>query len=176
MAKTNTAFSGIMQPLLNGHMYQFSSITFQVGGDLRIFDHITSLSYSATTERSTFYGTSKEPMGVTRGNSSYTASFTIAYDQLAFFLDDVTKHGVLGISDTAFNINISYSEALEEPLQNTQLLFCRINNVTTDASAGSEPLTATVELFVGRIYKSSSVDPKNPAGAQVLFKQFWDEV
>lgn len=138
-----------MSSIINGHMYQFSSISLFVGP--RVFDHITSLSYSIQVDRSTFYGTSKEPEGVTRGNASYTASITMEKTQAREFIGYLTSLGVGGLSDTPFTITASYSEVLESPMIVDNLFGCRINSVGNDHSQGTEALTISMDIFVSRI-------------------------
>lgn len=138
----------LIKPLINGHMYQFSSIVLTVRGVP--FPFITAVNYESTNESSMFYGTSKTPIGQTKGNVSHTGSLTIPATQRDALLALVTGAGARGWADTPFTVTVSYAEE-GEPVSTDILEGCRISKVGHAYQQGNEPLSIDLELTVPTI-------------------------
>lgn len=138
----------LIKPLINGNMYQFSSLILTVLGVP--FPFLTAVNYESSNESSMFYGTSKTPIAQTKGNASHTASITIPASQRDAFLALVTQGGARGVFDSPFTVTISYAEE-GEPVVTDVLEGCRILKVGQAYSQGNEPLSIDIELSVPTI-------------------------
>lgn len=99
---------GFIKPLINGYLFQFSSIILTVDG--MPMQGITAVNYDSSAEQSMFYGNSKTPVAMTKGTASSTGSLTIPATLRDAFLALVTKGGTRGMFDTPFTVTVSYAE------------------------------------------------------------------
>lgn len=138
--------------LINGHRFDFSSVEINVNG--RIFTGVTEISYSNSLEPGVVRGTSAQPIGRTRGEASSEASFTMLksdYSQLIRALDPSGRRGYM---ERSFDINVSFREDFELPLQNDFLRGCRISQDEDSHSTGSEAIVVSVTLSVMRVFRN----------------------
>jgi hypothetical protein len=152
----------LIKPLINGHMYQFSSIVLTVNGVP--FDAVTAVNYESTNESSMFYGTSKTPIAQTKGNVSHTGSITIPADRRDALLALVTHGGTKGWADSPFVVTVSYAEE-GEPMTTDVLDGVRLTKIGHAHSQGNEPLSIDLELSVPTIVYGNG-----------LFRAFTDAV
>ena len=138
----------LIKPLVNGHMYQFSSIVLTVGGVP--FDLIEAINYESTNEATQFYGTHKTPIGQTKGNVSHTASMTIPAVGRDALLALITRGGTRGWADSPFVLTVSYAEE-GQPVTTDVLDGCRLTKIGKSHSQGNEPLKVELELSVPTI-------------------------
>lgn len=144
----------LIKPLINGHMYQFSSIVLTVDGVP--FPYVTAVNYESTNESSMFYGTSKTPIGQTKGNVSHTGSITIPAAQRDALLALVTKAGAKGWADSPLVITVSYAEE-GEPVTTDIIEGARISSIGQAHSQGNEPLSIDIGLTVPTILYGNGI-------------------
>lgn len=152
----------LIKPLINGHMYQFSSIVLTARGVP--FPFVSAVNYESTNESSMFYGTSKTPIGQTKGNVSHTASITIPATQRDAFLALVSSAGAKGIFDSPFTITVSYAEE-GEPVVTDVIDGARISSIGQSYQQGNEPLSIDISLTVPTIIYGNG-----------LFRSFTDAI
>lgn len=139
---------GFIKPLINGYLFQFSSIILTVDG--KPMQGITAVNYDSSSEQSMFYGNSKTPVAMTKGTASSTGSLTIPATLRDAFLALVTKGGTRGMFDTPFTVTVSYAEE-GNPVTTDILEGCRVSRMSAAHSQGSEPLSVDIELAVPTI-------------------------
>lgn len=135
-------------PLINGHLYSWSSIEFSVNGIK--FPRVKSINYKASLKPAKLYGTMAEPLGRTRGKSEPEASFEIYaedYDALVAQLGSAT----VGFGEVPFTITINYSE-IGSPVITDRIEGARITGVDKGYSEGTDALTVKCDLDVMRIF------------------------
>lgn len=138
----------MIKPLINGNMYQFSSIVLTVNGVP--FDLITGVNYSSTNESAQFYGTSKTPISQTKGILKHEASVTVPVTARDALLELITKGGTRGWADSPFTVTVSYAEE-GAPVTTDVLDGCRILSMSKSHSQSNEALNVELTLSVPTI-------------------------
>lgn len=152
----------LIKPLINGNMYQFSSIVLTVNGVP--FDLITEVNYSSTNESAQFYGTHKTPISQTKGNLKHEASMTVPVTARDALLALITRGGSRGWADAPFTVTVSYAEA-GAPVTTDVLDGCRVLGMSKSHSQSNEVLSVEFTLSVPTIIYGNG-----------LFRPFFDEV
>ena len=145
-------------PLINGHLYDFSSIEVNVGG--LMLSGVSSLNYRHGLEPGEFRGTKPQKLGRTRGQYSAGGSFTMVKSDYNILTAKLALQGAAqkkGYMETAFIITAIYQELPTTPPTTDVLVGCRITDESNSHSAGSDALVVEVTIDIMRITSDGKV-------------------
>lgn len=113
MALQNTANPLGYQRSINGLVYGYSDITFQVGSGptVNIYDEISDINYTWTNDgRAELGGTSPISLGFTAGHVTFKGSFTISLEGADILQQQIiaSAGGLAGLSRIPFTITLNY--------------------------------------------------------------------
>ena len=141
--------SGLLGRLINGKVFDFSSIKISVNGP--IFTNVQEISYSDSLEPGILRGTSALKQGRTRGEYNAEGSISIYKGDAAVLKTALAALGLGGFMEAEFDIIVTYAEvAAAVPVVDT-LRGCRITNADNSHSQGSDPLQETFDLDIMEI-------------------------
>lgn len=145
----------IIDQLINGHRYDFSSIEASVGP--RILTRFSSINYEHGVDEGVLRGTSPMPLGGTRGQYTASGSMTIYLEEwelLTSALLAMPSPG--GFMEKRFLITVTYAEASGPPIVDT-LEGVRITRARRGHSVGGDPLSVDCDLSIMRIIENAKV-------------------
>lgn len=151
--------------LINGKVYDFSSIELVAGP--QTFTNLQEVTYSDSLEPGILRGTSAKKKGRTRGE--YDAEGTISFykGDLSSLLSTLAALGKGGYGEAEFDINITYSEGLDNVITDT-LVGCRITDIEDSHSQGSDALTVSLTLDIMEISRNGlTMTSGGPSGAGI---------
>ncbi len=140
---------------INGNRFGWSSMELGVNGvDIEGF---TALNYKSTQEVGQVRSKGHRPISRTKGQSSHTGSLTLLKTDAQRLYARLGNGFMTGKRD--FPIIVHYSESAEDEPITDELRNCRITDIEDNPQQGSEPLTVTLALDIGRIIYNG-IDPQ----------------
>jgi len=136
--------------LINGHVYDFSSIELVFGPAL-IISRVQSINYEHGVDQGVLRGTSPHMLGSTRGQYDANASLTMYLEDWA-----LAKAALMvmptpgGFMEKRFPILVTYAELTRKPIVDT-LTGARVIRVRRGNSVGPDPVSVDLDLHVMRI-------------------------
>lgn len=152
--------------VINGNVYDFSSVTATIGGIP--FQGITEISYSESLEPGELRGTTALMRGRTRGNYKAECSFTVGKADFEVMKQQLQRLGPGGYGEVAFLITVTYAETYDPAVIVDMIEGCRIMKAENSHSSGNnDALVVKVDLSVFRI-KSNGTYMVNETGTPAL--------
>lgn len=139
------ATTPIQYPLVNGSAFSYSSIEWNLGG--QIFRGFKSINYSRKRDRPKQWGNSPDPLFKVVGKNDYTADGEL---YLAEFNNFVTSLGQ-GYGDKFFTTYVTFQQQ-NFPVAQVQILGCTLDEVTASFSEGTDALSMKFVLNPLKIY------------------------
>lgn len=136
--------SQVVNPTINGRLFQHSSIQFHFG--MRIFEGVTSLTFTQTLQPGVARGTSPRKRGRTKGVHDASGSFEMLVDDYMELINALGNHYM----DQEFRILANYKER-GSPLHTAELIDVRITSEEFSSSDGEEPLVVSCDIDIMRI-------------------------
>lgn len=144
--------AGDIAQLIQGHRYDFSSIEANFGP--LTFSNFQAVSYSDTLDPGEQFGQSSLKLGRTRGQYNASGSVTLLKEDVQTLLAALAVLGQGGYMEASWDLSISYSSGLVDPLPQTDtLLGCRIVEIGDDHSIGNEVLVNELSLNIMSILR-----------------------
>lgn len=150
-------------PLINGVRASWAEIEFTIANLPTL--GIQEISYKPAQDPNPVYGAGVLPVGRTRGQVSFEASFTLLKEEADLLIDALAKTGKsrgLGFGEVSFDVFLSYRmDALAATpgqivVHNDQIVGCRIKSPDQGHSQGSDGLKTKFELSVMDILLNGS--------------------
>lgn len=142
----------ITEQLINGHVFDFSSIEALVGP--RLITRFSAINYEHGVEQGILRGASPHVLGSTRGQYDANGSFTIyleEYDLLTTALMGVPTPPVGGYMEKRFPVVVTYAEPSTGRLIVDTLTGVRILRERRGYSSGADPLMIDVDIHIMRV-------------------------
>jgi hypothetical protein len=133
------AVTPIQYPIVNGSLYSYSSIEWNLNG--LIFRGFKSINFSRKRDRPKVYGNSPDPLGKVVGKNSYDADGEL---YLAEFNNFVTSLGS-GYGDQYFQTTVTFQQQ-NFPTTQVTIIGCTLDEVTASFSEGTDPLSMKFSL------------------------------
>ena len=130
----SVATTPIQYPLVNGSAFSYSSIEWNLDGN--IFRGFKSINFSRKRDRPLVYGNSPDPLFKVVGKNTYTCDGEL---YLAEFNNFVTLLGA-GYGDVFFTTKITFQQQ-NFPTVQVQCLGCTLDEVTASFSEGTDALS-----------------------------------
>jgi hypothetical protein len=133
-----------MTPLINGNLYGWAAIEFNVAG-LDIYG-VTSVEYTEEEETEMMYGAGKRPVGRATGNITSEGSITLQMEEIQR-LQDISPTGRLQ-AIPPFSVIVSYLKDNGDSVTDT-LRECVFTNNGRSASQNDKSIEQDLTLSVG---------------------------
>ena len=151
--------AGLLQTLVNGHAYDFSSIklTSLVPGAPPLLERFVSISYEHSLTPGKLRGRGSKVLARTRGEYDASGAITI-------YLEDwqLLRGGLMtiplppgGFMEKSFLINVFYAEVGCLPVEDV-LRGCRVTNVSKAYQRGTDPLMVDLTLDILEVIEGGS--------------------
>lgn len=157
----------ISYPLQNGDYHSFASVELKVTSGPaagQIFPGVKTVNAKDSLTPTKVRGAASEPLGRTRGDYDAEGDMEMFVQQGHQFLQALGP----GYKQITFDISITFSEANLDTVQH-QLLGCRIQEVDSSNSAGTDASTLKFTLNIMKILfdgLESLLDPLAGAATQ----------
>lgn len=130
---------------INGIVYDFATIKLMLDGDLYV--SVKSIKYSDNCEPGELRGTGPQFLGRTTGDYKAEASIELskgAHNELIKKLGD-------GFMLATFDAVVNYQPPGDLEIITDKVLGCRIKKTDNSHSQGSDALTVSLDLHVGKV-------------------------
>lgn len=139
---------------INGANYDYCSLKFELaipgGGTLGVFEGVSAMEYTPSSEREKFWGTRKHPVFATDGFFDADGAMTLARAWLDVMLDKCKQLGI-GYFEIQFNIHVTYGNK-NSPTKTDTLEKVKLQEVGQAHEQGASALVADLALFIeGRV-------------------------
>ncbi len=133
--------AAISNPLINGNLYDFSSIEAKLDGQTYL--GFKSINYSHGLEPGEVFGTDAQKAGRTRGQYKPESSFEMYKAEYALLIQGLGP----GYMERSFNVVVNYEEWDGPVLRvvTDVVIGFRIKKAENAHSSGNEPLTVKVD-------------------------------
>lgn len=150
---------GILGTLINGNMYDFSSlkVTTNVLGAPPLIERFTSLTYEHSMSVGKFRGRGSKVLGTTRGEYDASGSIVMYIEDWLQFQAGLTAQSAAGGGGwmmTRFMINVAYAE-VGSAIVNDVLRGCRITKTSKSLARGTDPIMVTLDLDIMEIIENA---------------------
>lgn len=146
-------------PITNGFVRSFGHVRMNIAG-LDFTGGFVKVKRSRKRTRDKARSNSPDPVGKTLGDNDYEASVEMFFDWFMYVL--LTLQNVApGYGDQPFTLYTSYVGKGLVPYTDT-ILNCTFDTTDADDSAGTKPLTRTVELNPTKILFGGIDDLEDP--------------
>ena len=135
----STAITTIPYPMTNGVRQAWCSLELKVRGVPYL--GITSLNYSWEIKRDNVYGTHPDPLGITRGQATYTADIEMLLAEYNFLITQLGN----GFAEVPLDIFATYSENGLDTICD-QVLGCLMDKGEASQAVDSKALVRKVTL------------------------------
>lgn len=152
--------------VINGNVYDFSSITITLNGIP--YQGINEISYSDSLEPGMLDGTGAYMRGRTRGKYKAECSFTIGKKDFEPLKLALRKTPSGGYGETPFLITVVYKEIDEVDVITDRIEGCRITKQENQHKFGEDALVTKVDLSVFRVCWNNSYLVADGTGAGTL--------
>jgi hypothetical protein len=151
----------LIQPLVNGYRYDFTSIELVFDGFPVIGDGFSSISYDDTNEPGVVGGASAMALGLTPGTYSAEGEIEMLKEEEDELLNVLVTLGGGGIYDARFGMNIGYAE-VNSPARIDELVGCRLKKISYQHQrGGNDGLKVRHGLYVQYIIRNGKL-PLSP--------------
>lgn len=150
-------------PLINGHKYDFSSISIDLGSQGGIVVGIKEITFSHSLEPGIVRGTRAEKLARTRGEYDAEGSIVFYAGEHEEFVAALSQNNSVGYMEQSFDITLSYSTP-NQPTMSVKLFGCRITSEEGGGSQGTDPLEVSCDLNIMRVQTNGA----NPITNQLI--------
>ncbi len=150
--------SNLINQLINGHRYDFSSIELTLLPG-KIFTNVQEITYSQTLEPGILRGTSPHKLGRTRGQYDAEGSLTMYKEDWAEFIRLIRvdpQNVTQGFMEASFLVTIIYQELKSGAINTDILRGCRITSVENSHSEGTDALTVSADLDIMKVIENGN--------------------
>lgn len=139
----------IIEPLINGHRYSFSSIEL-VTADL-VVTGVRRIAYGSSLRPGVIYGTDARKIGRTEGQAEHRCSLDLYRHEAEILIDSLGP----GFGLQTFDVLVQFAEmekyerdgqGLPEGVTTDRVIGCRITDVELDCEDSPEPLLSRLTL------------------------------
>ena len=138
----------MLQPLINGRAYDWSSISVYLFGK-KIYG-ITAINYEETSEQQLNKGAGLYPVSYAPGDKNYEASMTLSMFEVQKIQDSLSITGFSITDIPPFDIIVEYAP-LGQRRVTDRLVGCRFTNNVRTANQGDPDTVAELNLSVAQI-------------------------
>lgn len=139
------------QTLINGDRFSFTSISVNMAGRDEAKGTFKSVNYTGTQEPGVVQGNAVMVTGLTAGYFQGAGDFEMLVAELDAFLSYLTNDGDLPILGIDFDMVVSYAEN-DVDVRTDTLQGCRITEISSSNTQGTDGTTKTCKLFIRRIF------------------------
>jgi hypothetical protein len=150
----------IQVPLINGAKWSFQHIELTIA-NLKFNGGFKAVKYKRERKRDEARSNSPDPVGLTLGENTYTASIVVFPEWWLNLLRTVQNVLGNGYGDQTFTMNVNYGKSVFQPFQDT-ILGCHFDSTDVDQQAGTAPLERPIDLRPMKILFDGKDDLANP--------------
>lgn len=154
--------------LINGKLFDFSSVEIKVGGIVNV--NVSEINYSHGLDPGYFRGTSAMWSGRTRGVYDTDGSFTMYKQDYNVLTRALAALGLGGYMEAEFLITVMYREVGATLPITDQLQRCRIKHDEDSHSSGNDPIVVKADLSIFQILRDGvpAVSPVGGSAAGIV--------
>src|SRR4051812_49243375 len=152
--------SPIQVPLTKGAGWSFPHIELKIAG-LNFRGGFKAIKYKRERKRDEMRSNSPDPVGLSLGENTYSASLTVWPQWWLNLLRTVQTLVGKGYGDQTFDVFVSFGRSVLDPFQDV-IQGCHFDSTDVDHTAGTAPLDRTIDLRPLKILFDGTDDLETP--------------